>query len=332
MSVLQLGSGLIWLFILTGCVEERTAPSSPVRAPAPSPEPAPPPPPEPTPSLVSMPTPQPLTVSGYEMVYIHPGTFVMGRPFDEEDYSSQFDQSHPVMVTQGYYMGKTEVTQGMWRLVMGDLSPLDKKHFIHVHHPPEPCRNYGLGDDLPMYCLTWFEAVSFANTLSAAEGLEPCYRIEGEDVQWPGGVRCEGYRLPTEAEWEYAARAGTTTPVWTGDDLDAICSYSNIHDCNPSDVGPRSVTERPPNPWRLHDIYGNVEEWCWDWYAGYPLAPLIDPIGPPSGTSRIKRGETWNGWKGDATASYRSFKKPDEFGYTGLRLVRSYIFVGEDKK
>ncbi|MEL6349996.1 MAG: SUMF1/EgtB/PvdO family nonheme iron enzyme [Myxococcota bacterium] len=139
------------------------------------------------------------------------------------------------MVTQGYYMGKTEVTQGMWRLVMGDLSPLDKKHITHVHHAPKPCQDDGLGDDLPMYCLTWFEVVRFANMLSAAEGLEPCYRIDGDDVQWPRGVQCEGYRLPTEAEWEYAARAGTTTAVWTGDNLDAICPYSNIHGCNPSD-------------------------------------------------------------------------------------------------
>ncbi|MEL6344458.1 MAG: SUMF1/EgtB/PvdO family nonheme iron enzyme [Myxococcota bacterium] len=331
MSGIEAISRLMWLFISMGCVEERTAPSPPARAPAPSLEPAPPPPLDREPSPVSKPTPPTLTVSGYEMVYIQPGTFVMGQPFDERYYPSRFAPSHSVMLTQGYYMGKTEVTQGMWRSVMGDLSPLDKEHFIHVHHPPEPCREYGLGDDLPMYCLTWFEAVTFANTLSAAEGLEPCYRIEGDDVQWPKGVQCEGYRLPTEAEWEYAARAGTATHVWTGDDLDAICPYSNIHDCNPSDVGPKAVTGRPPNPWGLHDIYGNVEEWCWDWYAGYPITPAIDPVGPLSGEHRIQRGGTWNSWKSDLTVARRPYQKPSDFDFSGLRLVRSHIMI-EDKK
>ena len=261
-----------------------------------------------------------MEVLDYEMVYIAPGVFLMGQHFDKEGRSTSASPSHPVILTQGYYIGATEVTQGMWRAVMGDLSPLDKKHFIHVHHPPEPCRDYGLGDSLPMYCLTWFEAVTFANALSEREGLQPCYVIDGEDVQWPEGIACQGYRLPTEAEWEYAARAGTTTDFWSGDDPDVARKHDNLFH---EDQGVEPVGLRSPNPWGLFDVHGNVTEWCWDWYVKYPFGTVIDPIGPQQGESRIQRGGDWGSLPFISYSKTRHRDDPDEFDYSGLRLAKS---------
>ncbi len=165
----------------------------------------------------------------------------------------------------------------------------------------------GVGPDLPAVCVSWIEAVAYCNRLSEIEGLIPAYRIDGEHLAW-SDPKADGYRLPTEAEWEYAARAGTRT-VWVGtDDSAGACRYANVADAsakaqNPDwdvflcdDGYPRlaPVSAKEVNPWHLHGLGGNAAEWVWDWYGDYPGAePVEDPVGPPGGSFRVIRGGSW---------------------------------------
>ena len=152
--------------------------------------------------------------------------------------------------------------------------------------------HFSSGNRLPVESVSWFDAVSFCNSLSQKEGLTPFYAIKGESVQvqdWNG----LGYRLPTEAEWEYACRAGTTTRYSLGDDENALGQYAWYNANSSSQTHP--VGEKQPNAFGLHDMLGNVWEWCWDGYdAGYyAQSPADDPRGPDRAAYRVFRGGGW---------------------------------------
>jgi formylglycine-generating enzyme required for sulfatase activity len=236
--------------------------------------------------------------AGY--VRIAPGTFMMGSPPDEE---GRFDNEsqHSVTITRAYCMKATEVTQGEWQAVMGS-NPSELK-----------C----CGANCRVENASWEDAVGYANALSRREGLPECY----SDSTF-SGLGCRGYRLPTEAEWEYAARAGTTAATYGN--LDSVA----WHQKNASGTI-HPVRQKQPNAWGLYDMLGNVWEWTGDWYDTYH-GTVTDPTGPAVGSYRVLRGGSWSGIARNARAANRDSGAPGDRGYDlGFRLVRTAFVVSE---
>jgi formylglycine-generating enzyme required for sulfatase activity len=247
-----------------------------------------------------------------DLIFVQGGTFTMGSPAEELDRISDEIQ-HSVAVS-GFYLAKSEVTQKEYRELRGG-------------NPGEHS-----GDDLPVESVTWFDAVRFCNARSEKEGLTPAYVINGESVTWNRAAN--GYRLPTEAEWEYACRAGTTTPFNTGRTItDKEANINNSYGYN-KDASGRviggyrqkiiAVNSFSPNPWGLFDMHGNVGEWCWDWYGDYNASERIDPAGAVSGVYRVVRGGGWNDFPKHARSAYRAATPPNEGMYNiGFRVARN---------
>ena len=209
-------------------------------------------------------------------VLIEPGTFTMGSPTDELGRGSD-EVQHEVTLTRPFFLAETEVTQAQWLAVMG-TSP-----------------SYFAGcDDCPVEQVSWYEAVDYCNALSALESLDPAYEVNGTNVIWDQSAN--GYRLPTESEWEYACRAGSATAFYNGPITDTGCNDPNLDQigwyCGNASSKTHEVAEKLPNAWGLYDMSGNVWEWCWDWYGAYP-GPVTDPVGPDSGARRVTRGGGW---------------------------------------
>jgi len=268
-------------------------------------------------------------------VLVPAGTFTMGSPEDELGRGLYEDQ-HEVTLTHDFYLQQTEVTKAQWQALMGN------------NHDDEAC-----GGDCPVNDVNWWEALAYANALSAQQGLPACYTLEGCNGATPGQgmgcssvsvnapgrnlYQCAGYRLPTEAEWEYAYRAGTTTAFYNGGithtighdaHMDAIGWYDeNSHG------GKYSVGQKTPNAWGLYDMAGNVWEWCWDLYGHYPPYAVTDPTGPGSvsGLKRVKRGGSRACSADLARAASRFPAYPDRrdnfesFSVVGFRLARSAL-------
>jgi len=206
-----------------------------------------------------------------DFVYIEPGSFMMGSPEDEPGRSSDETQ-HQVTLTQDYYIQTTPVTQGQWEAVMGD----------------NPSYFSDCGDECPVESVSWNDAQDFITTLNNLEGTT-------------------GYTLPTEAQWEYAARAGSTTAFANGQITETGSGYDPVLDSmgwyqynSNADHSPRSdgigthlVAQKAPNAWGLYDMHGNVWEWVADWYGTYPTSAVTDPKGPSSGRGRVVRGGSW---------------------------------------
>ncbi|WP_461256864.1 SUMF1/EgtB/PvdO family nonheme iron enzyme [Treponema sp. R80B11-R83G3] len=229
------------------------------------------------------------------MVRIQGGTFTMGSPTNEPGRSSN-EVQHQVTVSS-FYMGRYEVTQKEYKEIM-ETNPSDFK-----------------GDNLPVENVSWYDAVEYCNKRSQKEGLTPAYTRNGDNVTWNRGAN--GYRLPTEAEWEYACRAGTTTAYNTG----AIINDNTGWYSTNSGYKTHPVGEKPANTWGLYDMHGNVWDWCWDWYGNYSSGSQTDPMGASSGTVRVVRG----GSEGDNGAMVRSAFRFTESPYNrrgGFRLVR----------
>ena len=216
-----------------------------------------------------------------EMVRIESGTFLMGSPADEPQ--RVWNETQRQVTVSAFSMGKYPVTQKEYEEVMG-TNP-----------------SYFKGEDLPVETVSWFDAIEYCNRLSQREGLTPAYTISGSEndrtVTW--NRNANGYRLPTEAEWEYACRAETTTPFNTGNNITTSeANYNGNRPYNNNARGENREQTTPvgtfePNAWGLHDMHGNVWEWCWDWYDDYPRVAETDPMGPSHGALRVLRGGSW---------------------------------------
>ena len=223
----------------------------------------------------------------------------MGSPASEANRYNDEGPQHSVTVSS-FYMGKYPVTQKEYQAVMGS----------------NPSRFNG--DNLPVEQVTWFDAVNYCNRLSQKEGLTPAYTINGENVTWNSNA--SGYRLPTEAEWEYACRAGTTTAYNTGAN---ISDNTGWYDTNSGDKT-HPVGQKAANAWGLYDMHGNVNEWCWDWFGAYSTGAQTDPKGASSGSGRVIRGGGWiDNAKFLRSADRLNAAPSNRRGSIGFRLVRN---------
>ncbi|MBQ7590553.1 MAG: SUMF1/EgtB/PvdO family nonheme iron enzyme [Verrucomicrobia bacterium] len=234
-----------------------------------------------------------------DMIWIEPGTFIMGSPEDELGRWG-CEAQHKVTLTKGYWLGKYAVTQAQYKAIMGS-NPSNFK-----------------GDNNPVDNVTWYDAVSFCEKLTAQE--KKAGRL-------PQGYE---YTLPTEAQWEYACRAGTTTALNSGKDL------SDRNECSEMDeVGwygrnsgdtTHPVGQKKPNNWGLYDMHGNIYEWCLDyWEWDYPTSEVTDPTGPSTSDRRILRGGCWRYDAYDNRSACRNHHYPDQVYYSGLRVALSMV-------
>lgn len=260
-------------------------------------------------------------------VHISAGSFTIGSPVDELGRSDDETQ-HRVTISRDFLIGTYETTQDEYATAMGD----------------NPSGYRACGGTCPVETITWHQAVAYANARSEAEGLDPCYLepqfqlpYGAEDAEamreplWPEGIDCEGYRLPTEAEWEYAARAGTSTAYFNGDNSDIECSDDVLGEaawyCGNSDNQTHPVGEKLANAWGLYDVHGNVWEWVWDGFADYPGEDATDPIGPESSRLRVQRGGAWSFSAQFCRAATRTGVFGGQSGTdVGVRLARTVHF------
>jgi len=222
-----------------------------------------------------------------KLVLIPAGKFMMGSPDSEQGHRGNEGPQHEVIITKPFYMGVTEVTQAQYEAVMG-MNPSKFK-----------------GPTNPVEMVSWEEAVEFCRKLSEKTG--------------------KTLRLPTEAEWEYACRAGTKTRFSFGDSASALGDYAWYGSNSGNKTHP--VGQKKPNAWGLYDMHGNVWEWCADWYGSYPSGSLTDPQGPGSGSLRVVRGGSWRlNVTDDFRCAYRDdLGPPFRLGIHGFRCAGTRI-------
>jgi uncharacterized repeat protein (TIGR02543 family) len=258
-----------------------------------------------------------------DMVWIQPGTFTMGSPESEPNRDSDETQ-HEVTLTKGFYMGKYPVTQAQYEVVM--------------RTNPSSFRNSSEGDNpanRPVEGVSWYNSLVFCNRLSMADGRSPAYRINGStdpstwgtvpsssDSTWDAVevvVGSTGYRLPTEAQWEYVCRAETTTAYNTGATISDNTGWYSENSGNRT----HEVGLKPPNAWGLYDMHGNVREWCWDRYGIYGSGAQTDPTGAVSGSYRVERGGSWGNIGRNLRSAIRYSNYPYyRYNNVGFRLSR----------
>lgn len=246
------------------------------------------------------------------MVEIPTGTFTMGS-----DVNFQESPRHEVVITRPFAIASTELTQEAFQALMG-------------YNP-----SWFRGPQLPVEQVSWFQAIEYCNRRSVREGFDPCYTIGNDTIQCD--FSANGYRLPTEAEWEYACRAGTTTHFYTGDAVqplnDCQSDIAELHLseagwwCQNADLRTHVGAQKAPNAFGLYDMHGNVSEWVWDWFNAttYTSAIRTNPSGPEFGTERATRGGSWDlGAYNCRAGSRQKPRNPDRKMHSiGFRLAQT---------
>jgi formylglycine-generating enzyme required for sulfatase activity len=199
---------------------------------------------------------------GIKLVLIPKGTFLMGWPIKEEGRSNE-EVQHQVIITEDYYLGVTEVTQGQYEKVIGSNPSEFQKQFMRK----------SVSSMHPVEQVSWEDAAEFCKTLSDLPEEKQAGRV---------------YRLPTEAQWEYACRAGSKTAFGFGESSKSLGDYAWFGEHIKGQTHP--VGKKKANAWGLYDMHGNVSEWCSDWYGDYPKGAVSDPFGPLKGSDRVNRG------------------------------------------
>ena len=269
------------------------------------------------------------TEASNEMVFVPGGTFQLGKDLGTAATGDVTPVSNVTL--SGFYIGKYEVTQSQWQAVMG--ATIQELQTAADYGST----NYGRGDSYPVYCVSSYDAIVFCNKLSIAEGLTPAYRISNStnpddwgtvptysNATWDAATvdsNANGYRLPTEAQWEYAAKGGNTGGTFTyagSDNPDEVAWYNGN-----SGSAAHAVGTKAPNGLGLYDMSGNVREWCWDWIGDYTSEDKTDPTGASSGSSRVIRGGNWNNSAEIVRSAYRSYVNPNyRYFNFGFRLLR----------
>jgi len=267
---------------------------------------------------------------GMEFVYIKSGTFMMGSPSNESGRDDD-EKQHRVTLTKGFDMQTTEVTVGQWRAFVRDTgyktdaetdggswiwtgSKVEKKEGYYWDNP-----GFSQTDDHPATCVSWNDVQKF--------------------IKWLNNKGGGTYRLPTEAQWEYACRAGTSTARFWGDDPDDACGYANVHDqtskrvnkfdwshhkCDDGYASTAPVGSFRSNDFKLYDMLGNVWEWCDDWHGNYPSGSVTDPKGSSSGSGRVIRGGCWSNGPRYVRSAVRDNLTPGlRYDGLGFRLLRT---------
>ena len=268
---------------------------------------------------MDIPAPQKLTEIQDGFLLIDGGSFLMGSP-ESENWRIDDETQHTVTVAS-FYIDACETTQEEYERIMG-INP-----------------STFLGNTLPVENISWLDAIQFANAKSADAGLTPVYTVTDEGVSWD--MSADGYRLSTEAEWEYACRAGTLTPFNTEKSPDATEANfyghypyeieENYFDDSGLEARPGEYRQKTveiasfqPNAWGLYDCHGNVNEWCWDYYGEYDTEAEENPTGADMGTRHVYRGGGWNDFAKNMRSAYRAAGQADMTSYNlGVSLVRN---------
>ena len=234
-------------------------------------------------------------VVAFEMIRIAPGSFIMGTPEDEPEREDNESPLHPVTISTGFWLGKYEITQAQWEAVM-DTIPWSGRAYVQAH------------PNCPAMYLSWNDAQEFIRRVNAAADTD-------------------AYRLPTEAEWEHACRAGTTTQFSYGQDETQLGWYGwyQSNAWNMGEQYPHWVGQKLPNPLGLYDMHGNVWEWVQDWFREtyYLESPEVDPQGPETGSLRVRKGGDFHYLPRGLRSGRRGRSTPDFRQCTiGFRLLR----------
>ncbi|MDR2193693.1 MAG: SUMF1/EgtB/PvdO family nonheme iron enzyme [Treponema sp.] len=269
--------------------------------------------PAPAPAPVVVPAAPAVRTAPAGMALVPAGTFMMGSNDGYDDEKPV----HRVTISKPFYMSVYEVTQKEWRDVMGTTIA---QQWAAAWNSGSPTR--GTGDSYPMYCVSWQEAIEYCNWRSVKEGLTPAYSGSGNAIQC--NFNASGYRLPTEAEWEWAARGGGKDPreyTYSGSNsADTVAWYFDN-----SEYSTHSVGTKRANSLGIYDMSGNVWEWCWDWYNSlyYGIAAVTDPLGAELGINRVLRGGSWSNDAQVVRSALRYGSTPkDRYSNLGFRVVR----------